>query len=125
VQRVGKIDHLIRWQGWSACTNARAPAAASNRDSDYWDKTQERHAGVALRPRLPRHAGGGAGELRHHGRHGRDRFGNTLYDVWHKPTIKPKMLTQADTKAFIETGTYFDQKFETFEPVNGDLRRER
>jgi hypothetical protein len=38
------------------------------------------------------------------GRHG-ERFGNTLYDVWHKPTIKPKMLTQADTKAFIETGT--------------------
>lgn len=39
------------------------------------------------------------------------RFGSTLYDVWHKPTIKPCMLTQAETKAFIESGEYCGQKF--------------
>lgn len=39
------------------------------------------------------------------------RFGGCLYDVWHKPTISPKMLTQADTKVFIETGDYMGQKF--------------
>lgn len=33
------------------------------------------------------------------------------YDVWHKPTIKPKFLTQKDTKEFFETEKYFDQTF--------------
>ncbi len=35
-----------------------------------------------------------------------------LYDVWHKPQIRPKKLTQADSKKFVETGVYLDQKFE-------------
>ncbi len=34
-----------------------------------------------------------------------------LYDVWHKPTIKPKKLTQADTKKFMASGEYFGEKF--------------
>lgn len=34
------------------------------------------------------------------------------YDVWHKPTIKPKFLTQKDTKDFIESGRYLDQEIE-------------
>lgn len=42
------------------------------------------------------------------------------YDVWHKPTIKPKFLTQKDTKEFWETGKYFDQKFGT-EYEKGDF----
>lgn len=33
------------------------------------------------------------------------------YDVWHKPTIKPKFLTQKNTKEFLETGKYFGQEF--------------
>lgn len=35
-----------------------------------------------------------------------------LYDVWHKPTIRPKKLTQADSKKFVETGEYMGEKFE-------------
>ena len=38
-------------------------------------------------------------------------FGGVLFDVWHKPQIKPKKLTFADTKKFMETGEYFGQKF--------------
>jgi hypothetical protein len=33
------------------------------------------------------------------------------YDVWHKPSIKPKFLTQADSKAFVESGEYCGEKF--------------
>lgn len=40
-------------------------------------------------------------------------FGNCLYDVWHKPTIKPTDLTQAETKEFLATGDYCGQKFQT------------
>jgi hypothetical protein len=35
-----------------------------------------------------------------------------LYDVWHRPAIRPKMLTQAESKSFVETGDYCNQKFE-------------
>jgi len=35
-----------------------------------------------------------------------------LYDVWRKPTIRPKKLTQADSKKFVETGEYMGRKFE-------------
>ena len=35
-----------------------------------------------------------------------------LYDAWHKPGIKPKKLSQSDSKAFVETGEYCREKFE-------------
>ena len=38
--------------------------------------------------------------------------GSVLYDVWRKPQIKPKKLSQADTAAFVESGKYFDRDFE-------------
>ena len=34
-----------------------------------------------------------------------------LYDVWHRPAIRPKMLTQAESKSFVETKDYCNQKF--------------
>ena len=34
------------------------------------------------------------------------------YDVYHKPGISSKMLSQADSKKLIESGVYFTQKFE-------------
>ena len=45
-------------------------------------------------------------------------FGNTLYDVWRRPSTKPKLLTQADTAEFQETKKYFGQEFD-FEEVDG------
>jgi hypothetical protein len=33
------------------------------------------------------------------------------YDVWKKPTIKPKMLTQGESKKFVESGEYMTDKF--------------
>jgi hypothetical protein len=40
-----------------------------------------------------------------------DAIGEIIYDVWHKPQISPKKLSQAETKAFIETGDYFGREF--------------
>ncbi len=40
------------------------------------------------------------------------RQGNTLLDVWHKPSIKPAMLTQKETAEFIASGEYCGQTFE-------------
>jgi len=33
------------------------------------------------------------------------------WDAWHKPSIAPKMLSQADSKEFVKTGEYFGEKF--------------
>ncbi len=34
-----------------------------------------------------------------------------LYDAWHKPGIKPKKLSQGDSKKFMETGEYCGEEF--------------
>lgn len=115
VQRVGKIDHIIRWQGMVGGLERKSTSRSIVPDSDYWEKGkkdtqvsmyalafQELHAAgqIASLPPLPLKEG-----------EPMPSSGNTLYDVWHKPTIKPTDLTQAETKAFIETGEYCDQKF--------------
>ena len=38
------------------------------------------------------------------------------YDVWHKPGISPKKLTQGDSKKFVETGEYMGEEFNVTEP---------
>lgn len=35
-----------------------------------------------------------------------------LYDAWHKPGIKPKKLSQGDSKKFVESGEYCGEEFE-------------
>lgn len=46
---------------------------------------------------------------------------NTVkYDVYHKPTIRPKKLTQGDSKKFVETGEYMGQKFRVEPYVDKD-----
>jgi len=43
------------------------------------------------------------------------------YDVWRKPEIAPKKLSQADSKKFVETGEYFGEKFK----INSNERVQR
>jgi len=48
------------------------------------------------------------------------------YDVWHKPDIKPKALSQKDTAAFIETGEYCGERFEVIRnPDNEEVGEKR
>lgn len=120
--RVGKIDHVIRWQGSVGALERKSTSRSIAPDSDYWDKSKKdtqvsmyalAFLDMAVSKTLPEKIVFNTGE----------RFGNTLYDVWHKPTIKPKMLTQAETKEFIETGVYFDQKFEVMSGTIGNDAR--
>ena len=39
-----------------------------------------------------------------------------LHDVFHKPSIRPKKLTLADSKKFVESGKYCDREFEVVVP---------
>lgn len=40
------------------------------------------------------------------------KFAEPIYDVWHRPQIRPKKLTQAESKKFVENGEYCGEKFE-------------
>jgi hypothetical protein len=120
VLRVGKIDHVIRWQGMVGALERKSTSRSIDPASDYWDKskkdTQVSMYALAFKDMV------NADPMRDPFGADCDRFGTTLYDVWHKPTIKPKMLTQAETREFAwgETkGRYCGQSFNV-ETVNQD-----
>jgi|GEM_PF-1179535 len=117
VVRVGKIDHLIMWQGMIGVQERKSTTRSIDHDSDYWDKakkdTQVSMYALAFRDMM---AAGCvppdiATRIAMSGRQG--RVGSTLYDVWRRPTIKPAKLTQAETEAFLNSGTYCGQTFRT------------
>jgi len=109
VVRVGKFDHIVRWQGMVGCMERKSTSRSIAPDSDYWDKakkdTQVSMYALAFRDLITSEGNdilSAAGiEFSMD-----DRPGNTLYDVWHKPTIKPAMLTQKETAEFIQMGTW-------------------
>jgi archaeosine-15-forming tRNA-guanine transglycosylase len=121
VQRVGKMDHIIKWQGMVGTHERKSTTRSIAPDSDYWDKakkdTQVSMYAAALRD-MQYVGPDGVTWIRHAENEvlldlGKVvRFGNTLYDVWHKPTIQPKVLSQKDTAEFIASGKYFDQEFQ-------------
>ena len=110
-RRIGFIDRLVRWQGVISIGEYKSTSKPIDSGSAYW-------AGLSANPqndmyliearRLQK-----AGELGEYGVPcGGPGISGILYDVWQKPKIKPKMLTQAATKQFIEDGLYCGQEFE-------------
>lgn len=107
VLRVGKIDRMIERGTQYVNVEYKSTASSIAPESDYWAHlrldTQVGMYVAAARdlqasdqlPGVPADAA----------------INGTLYDVWHKPQISPKMLTQGDTKTVIETGQYFDTLF--------------
>ncbi len=128
VMRVGKIDHIVKWHGMVGTIERKSTSRSILPDSDYWEKsqkdTQVSMYALAFRELIA------TGQLAHLGplplQEGESmpNIGSTLYDVWHKPTIKPSMLTQKETAEFITTGEYCGQKFEVEqgEDILTDLR---
>jgi len=109
VVRVGKIDHLINWEGMVGVLERKSTTRDIDPSSDYWSRskkdTQVSMYALAVQDLFKN------GELPLGGID-YERLGNTLYDVWRRPTIRPKALTQADSKQFFEDGKYMGQIFE-------------
>lgn len=110
VKVLGKIDRLVRLDenrvGMRDYKSTSKPISA---DSLFWSHlrldTQISLYVYAARELQRR------GELRQYGVKDDDEI-VAFYDVWHKPTIAPKKLTQADTAAFVESGEYMGQTFD-------------
>lgn len=108
VVRTGKIDALVRWQGKVGVLERKTTSRSIDADSDYWDRWRkdlqisnyclalhDMAEGGLLPANVPADA----------------QRANVIVDIFRKPTIAPKMLTQADTRLFAETGEYMGEKF--------------
>jgi hypothetical protein len=100
----GKIDRVFAAGNNRFVHEYKSTSKSIDPDSTYWG-----HLTLDTQTRLYTYA---AREL------GLGMCG-VLYDVWHKPTIKPKKLTQAESQRFSESGEYCGEKFEV-EEIPGD-----
>jgi hypothetical protein len=111
VRRVGKIDQFVRYNGRPLICDYKSTGKPIDSDASIWDRlrlsTQAKSYIVAARELQV------AGDLEKYGiKRDEPLISGFLFDLWHKPGISPKMLTQADSKAFVESGDYCGQKFE-------------
>ena len=127
VLRVGKVDHLVLWRGkvvpWERKSTSRSIAP----DSEYWEKsrkdTQVSMYATAFRdlvanPELLSEVVQKCPEF------DPNVVGSVLYDVWHKPTLRPSMLTQKETAALVATKAYCGSEFDiTGDPANPESLR--
>lgn len=107
VRRVGKIDRIVEQRDRLLVGEYKSTSKSINSDSSYWERlaldTQIScycAAAREMRPTWRATAGDGR------------PIAGVLYDVWHKPRIRPKKLTQAESKAFVESGEYCGRQFE-------------
>jgi hypothetical protein len=108
--RRGKIDRVIRRNRQLHLGEYKSTSKPIDPGSLYWDRLKL-DSQLTLYLIEARHAQL-AGQLEQYGISASDSLiSGMLYDVWRKPTIRPKKLTQADTKKFLEDGKYFEEQF--------------
>ncbi len=109
----GRIDKLIEVANGVAVKEHKSTSKSIDPDSTYWghlnlDVQTTMYIYAARRMQI--------GEDVHTWDRGMLDISpliNTVkYDVYHKPTIRPKKLTQGDSKKFVADGMYMGQKFE-------------
>ncbi len=128
---VGKIDKITRSpEGVLHVDEHKSTSKDISSDSQYWsslnlDTQTTLYVYAAQTLQL-------AGELEQYGiTKTEPLICGVRYDVWKKPQIKPKDLSIADSKKFLETSTYCDENFQVtglaldkkknwIQPVDGD-----
>lgn len=109
--RRGKIDRIIRRNGLLLDGEYKSTSKSIDPGSLYWDRLAL-DSQVTLYIIEARHAQL-AGELEEYGISATDPLiSGVLYDVWHRPGIRPKKLSMANSKKFVNDGEYFGEKFE-------------
>lgn len=96
----GCIDKIVKNADGDYCIwDHKSTGKSLDSDSTFWN-----HLALDTQTTLYPHA---AAQLddKYHGI-------KVLYDAWHKPQIRPKKLTQGESKKFVENGEYMGEKFE-------------
>lgn len=112
VRLVGKIDKIVRApDGQLYIDEHKSTSKPIDSDSLYWA-----HLVLDTQTTLYSYAARALqiwGELEQYGINSSDPLiAGVRLDAWRKPQIKPKKLTIAESKKFVETGLYMDDKFE-------------
>lgn len=107
----GKIDKLIEVANGIAVKEHKSTSKSIDPDSTYWnhlnlDTQTTMYVYAARRMQIEGNLCGDAMVDNN-----APLINTVKYDVYHKPQINPKNLTQADSKKFAETGEYMGQKF--------------
>jgi len=105
-----KIDRMVREIATGLVYVWERKSTARPLNADYWDALTDgdQVTGYIYGARLAQ----AKGLLAPYGVKASDTpVAGAFCDVWHKPTIKPKALSQADTKVLIETGMYCGEEF--------------
>ena len=108
---VGKIDKITRSpEGQLYIDEHKSTSKPIDSDSLYWA-----HLVLDTQTTLYTYAARALqlwGELEQYGIKSSDPLiAGIRLDAWHKPQIKPKKLTIAESKKFVETGEYMGEKF--------------
>ncbi len=108
----GKIDKIVRSpEGLYYIEEHKSTGSELKPDSTYWNNLSL-DTQATLYPYAARILQLN-GDLEEYGiLSGDPLISGVLYDVWHKPGIRPKKLTQADSKKFVETGEYMGDDYE-------------
>lgn len=108
-RRVGKIDKILRHRA-SGCLlvgEHKTTSKPIDSGSTYWDRlrkdTQSKFYILAARDLQ---------KMEHLDTERGMPVSGLLHDVFHKPQISPKKLTQAESATFVETGEYCGQTFQ-------------
>jgi len=119
--RRGKIDKIIRVDDRPLILEHKSTSKPIDSGSAYWNLLNM-DSQITLYLIEARHLQL-TGQLEQYGIKPADLLiSGMLYDVWHKPTIRPKKLSQADSKKFVEIGEYCGEKFKIEirpEPADG------
>lgn len=111
VRRVGKIDRLISYDGTPMLMEYKSTSKAVDSGSSYWEHlTLDTQISTYIDAVQELQLTGQLDSLLGKG-HEHVLIAGTLYDVWHKPGIRPKKLTQGDSKKFMTDGLYCDREF--------------
>jgi hypothetical protein len=103
----GRIDKLIEIANGIAVKEHKSTSKSIDPDSTYWG-----HLNLDVQTTMYVYAARRMQIIRLHGPSPYDLINTVKYDVYHKPTIRPKKLTQGDSKKFVKDGMYCEQKFE-------------
>lgn len=106
---VGKIDKIVKIGDEYLICEHKSTSKAVDNDSQLWG-----HLRLDTQTTLYQYAVNQlsmSGALEQFGIPKGTLIAGGLYDVWRKPTIAPKMLSQKDTAELDETGRYMDQDF--------------
>ena len=111
----GMIDKIVRDPRSGICyiDEHKSTGGSIDSDSTYWS-----HLNLDTQTKLYPYAAQRlqmSGELEEYGIKPSDPLiRGVRYDVWHKPGVSPKKLTQADSKKLVETGEYLGEVFDVY-----------